>query len=154
MSSDLKPAVISLQTNFESKEAIEFFRRLAYQTEGSYQHIGRVRAEEDGLARAMLKALAPREADAAPGAPIKTTFGSSTGQTSSGGVLVRAVPSKGGACELSVATPKGLDAEVAEVARAEKSLFVKLKLQRGQGGTQTVKLDGCVPTNTAIRVAL
>ncbi|MCH9651419.1 MAG: VWA domain-containing protein [Deltaproteobacteria bacterium] len=40
-------------------KGVAFFRRLAFHTEGSYQHIGRVRSGQTGVAEALLKAAVP-----------------------------------------------------------------------------------------------
>ena len=53
-----------------SRDGVAFFRELAYATEGRYQHIGRVRAGEAGLAEAMLDTLIDEQDQPDPGSPL------------------------------------------------------------------------------------
>jgi hypothetical protein len=101
---------------------IDFFRRVAYATEGSYQHIGRVRADEGGLADAVLDALVEAPAPGGPRTPLAAFPERDRGQPptetlAEQGVLVRLgtwwdaterAPAEGAACTLTVLVPDGI----------------------------------------------
>jgi uncharacterized protein YegL len=139
------------------KEGVEFFRKLAYATEGSYQHIGRVTVREGEVAQAMLKSLAPRvEAEQPPADPGAELTAGSDPTPSDLGLLVRAQASpsqKGTGCGLTVSTPSGV--ELAAPPRATReggAVVVSLKLKPGLGAAaRSWTLPWCVPLATPVR---
>lgn len=142
-----------------SGSGIATFRRIAYATEGSYQHIGRVRLDEDGVAGAMLKALAPPAEENAPKlVPVVARLRAGGGFGSTDGLSVRHVPGlarPGLSCALDVALPAGVGLARPPVVRSGASfLEVELAVGDGQGGASTYDLDHCVPATHPIRVIL
>ncbi len=122
---------------------VEFFRRVAYGTEGSYQHIGRVSAGDGHLAQAMLRALAPRGSDDAP----------PTGPIS--GLRVTPMARGGRTCELLLSVPPGVElAGAPRIRRGEAELVVELSLRPGRGGIERYELAECVSVKTPIRTVL
>jgi hypothetical protein len=139
------------------KEGISFFRRVAYATEGSYQHIGRVRSGEAGLADAMLRAL-DEEGPAARrnGEQLRLRLSSSDDTVRGAGILVRhGLPSSraAGSCRISVLLPEGVG--VRGTPRAtfyDDGLDVELRISQGAGGSRTYRLERCIPDTVPIRV--
>ncbi|MDX1630250.1 MAG: vWA domain-containing protein [Thermoanaerobaculia bacterium] len=144
---------------------VEFFRRIAYATEGSYQHIGRVRAAEPGvLTRAVDEASRTgttirREAPTVPVEWIR-----SSGPPASG-ILVRQGGPEGVAqgpdgagllpCTLEIRLPTGFDLGSDPVVRfGPGSLDVQIDLIPGDGGTALFALDRCPPLSTPVNVLL
>ena len=140
---------------------IEIFRRIAYATEGSYQHIGRVRAGEEGLARAMLTALAPAKSEDPTRFPqLGVTHLGAGEQRTQGGLQV--VPfheedSTSGRerCGLEVELPPGLAlAQPPVVRKGDDALHLQLSLEQGQGSsTQRYALTECTPPSMPLRVS-
>ncbi len=140
-----------------SGDGVEFFRRLAYATEGSYQHIGRVRAGDEGLARAMLTALAPTASEEPTRYPqLGVTHLGAGERSTQGGVQVVPFTEGTGAnerCGLRVELPPGLGLTQAPVVRrGPDALHIHLPLTPGQGGTQRYALSECAPVSTPLRV--
>jgi uncharacterized protein YegL len=136
-----------------SGDGVEFFRKFAYATEGSYQHIGRVRAGDDGLARAMLTALAPASSEDTSGLPRLGVKHLGAGErTTQGGVQV--VPFlEDEHCGLQVELPPSLGlTQPPVVRRGTDALHIQLTLTQGQGGTQRYALSECAPASTPLRV--
>jgi Mg-chelatase subunit ChlD len=140
------------------EDGIEFFRRMAYATEGSYQHIGRVRAEE-GLADALLHALAPAPADtvraALPVAAEETERYAVDPSLPRGGVLVRHGAANTGAdgCRVTVELPAGRGLAAAPRFGLDGTgLVVELALRQGEGGEQVYRLATCVDPASPIVV--
>ncbi|MFC1610757.1 vWA domain-containing protein [Myxococcota bacterium] len=149
-----------------SKSGIDFFRRVAYSTEGSYQHVGRVRAEEPGLAEAMLRALTPTsEVEEVALEPVDATL-AKRGELAGGeerpfggirhGVLVRhgrANRSEPG-CAITVFLGNGLGlAKAPTFGLSDAVLQVELTVTQGAGGYETWELERCVDPFTPIRVS-
>jgi len=140
-----------------SGDGVEFFRKLAYATEGSYQHIGRVRAGEEGLARAMLTALAPAASEDTSRYPqLAVTHLGADERTTPGGVQVQPFTEGTGAnarCGLRVELPPSLGlGQLPVVRRGTDALHIQLSLTRGQGGTQRYALSECAPVSMPLRV--
>jgi Mg-chelatase subunit ChlD len=140
-----------------SPDGVEFFRKLAYATEGSYQHIGRVRAGEDGLARAMLTALAPASGEGPALHPqLGVTHLGAEERVTPGGVQVMPFADGEGAnarCGLRVELPPSLGLTgLPVVRRGPDALHVHLALAQGQGGTQRYALSECAPVSLPLRV--
>jgi uncharacterized protein YegL len=140
-----------------SPGGIQFFRRMAYATEGSYQHIGRVRTPDDGLAQAMLEALTPAGDDARV---ERTPLGMRRSDSQAlpdgpgHGVLVRHGQRRGDQCTLRIVLPAGTG--LRGEPRAEEGsgdVLVHLELTQGSGGIHTYVLDRCVAPVTPIRVS-
>jgi uncharacterized protein YegL len=142
------------------KDGIEIFRKIAYATEGSYQHIGRVRAGEEGLARAMLTALAPAKSEDPSRYPqLGMTYLGDGQQPTQGGLQV--VPFHEGVstsgrerCGLQVELPQGLAlAQPPVVRKGDDALHLQLSLTQGQGSsTKRYALTECMPPSMPIRV--
>jgi hypothetical protein len=148
-------------------EGVAFFRRVSFETEGQYQHIGRVQLAEPGLARAVLHTLAraPSPDAAAARQPVSVrALGFDASRPSRGGIVVHQVAGGAGAgaggaaaggCRLVVALPPGLGLERApDVRRDATSLHVGLAVTQAAGGTSTFGLDSCAPLSTPIHVSI
>lgn len=129
-------------------DGVEIFRKLAYATEGSYQHIGRVRAGDQGLARAMLSALAPSRSEDPSRLPLlSVTPQGAVQRVTPGGLQV--VPFHEGSgsaerCGIDVELPPGLAlSREPVVRRGEDALHLQLSLTQGAGGTQRYALPEC-----------
>jgi uncharacterized protein YegL len=128
---------------------IEIFRKLAYATEGSYQHIGRVRAGEEGLAKAMLTALAPTAGENPARFPQLWLKSLGAGErTTEGGIHVVPFTEGAGAsaqCGFQVELPPGLSLDrEPEVRRGPDALHIHLPVVQGQGGTRRYALPECL----------
>jgi len=138
-------------------DGVEIFRKLAYATEGSYQHIGRVRAGE-GLARAMLTALAPAKSEDPSRFPLLGVTSLGAGERLTQGGL-QVVPFREGSgaserCGLEVELPQGLALSQAPVVRrGEDALHLQLSLTQGPGGTQRYALSECAAANLPLRAS-
>jgi len=140
-----------------SSDGIAFFRRFAYATEGSYQHIGRVRAGEGGLTQAMLTALAPaapEDSSRFPALRVEDLGPSSAPSAMPRGVQVVPFTPETGGCGLQVEVPSGLAPRAAPVVRrGPDALHVELALTQGAGGVFRYALSECPPPSTPIRVS-
>lgn len=144
-------------------EGIEFFRRMAYATEGSYQHIGRVELERgaasrgappSGLAGAVLAALDTQKAPEPEAESLELTL---VEEAQGGGrdLRIEHLPAPGAAgntsCGLLVRVPTGLRLEAApRLRRRAGGLEVGLRLVPGQGQELRLRLSSCVPLATPI----
>lgn len=147
-----------------SGRGVDFFRFIAYATEGSYQHIGRVASARPGeLAEALSRTAAP-SAPTAPGRELELDWVAHLdGETD--GILVRqggpdGVPqSRDGdglaPCALEVRLPAGLALAVPPRVRLDDGgLRVELELTEGPGGVELFTLRDCPPTTTPVHVRL
>jgi uncharacterized protein YegL len=142
-------------------QGIGIFRRIAYATEGSYQHIGRVRAGEEGLARAMLTALAPATSEDPTRFPqLGVTHLGAGQQRTQGGLQVVPFHEEDGTsglerCGLQVELPPGLAlAQPPVVRKGDDALHLQLTLEQGQGSsTQRYALTECTPPSMPLRVS-
>jgi hypothetical protein len=142
-----------------SGDGVEFFRKAAYATEGTYQHIGRVEvsggASGAGVAAAVLSALDVDAPDPA-GTPVDVV------QTDVGGTESRELQvehlregASAQSCGLAVGVPLGLRLEEEpRVTRLADGLRVEVRLTAGQGERRTYRLGTCVPLATRIHVVL
>jgi von Willebrand factor type A domain len=153
-----------------SKDGADWFRRLAYGTEGTYSHIGRVAADQDGLAATMLQTLAAAPADNGAVAPLRAwpstrSVAVPVDVPLASGVLVRlgawlsalekAAEAPGELCTLTVMLPDGAAMKADPVLRMGSSrLEVDLQLQAGSGSRTVYELERCLPADTPIEVAI
>jgi uncharacterized protein YegL len=137
---------------------ISFFRRIAFATEGSYQHIGRVRAPGRGLADLMLQAVAPPEDEQSdPGAsPVELYWRGHDPAARTDTLLVRRTPDdSGGECTIEIFLPAGIALERPPQARlGSQGLQVELVLTTGDGGRDTYAMSPCSPPVTPIHISL
>lgn len=159
-------------------DGVDFFRQIAYATEGSYQHIGSVAAAAPGALTAAVDRTVSASAAAAVASgetvavrplarPAVAAGGDPTGEARRpGGLLVRqrrlaAVPGQQGqqvdatGCVLEVELPLGAGlAEPPRVRRTVHALHVELALVPGDGGRQDFALAACPALETPIHVTL
>jgi uncharacterized protein YegL len=144
-----------------SVEGIHFFRELAYATEGSYQHIGRVHGEKRGVADAMLKSLMSDAADmdltgAQPVALQPLTM--RDGKSDSDVVLVRPERIDSDAkkhCGVSIHWPANLmPASVPKVLNHDGSLVFVLDTKPGMGKTEWYQFEDCRFARAPIQVRM
>ena len=143
----------------------DFFRRLAYSTEGSYQHIGAVRAAEPQLTDALLRAAAP-VAPAAAGEPVPITPLAHREGGAGTALLVRhggrSGSSQGGgqaldACTLEVRVPPGMRLADPPAVGLGDVLDVELSVAADPASNGTVDLftlERCPALSTPVRVAV
>jgi uncharacterized protein YegL len=133
-----------------------FFQRVAYATEGDYQHIGRVRVpgEDGGLAEAMLKSLArasdgPEVGDAVAQRVVART-------APAGETLYARLRRDGERCQVEVNVPDGMSlASGAPVVRSSADgLVVPLAPVPGDGVAFTLALERCPAPGSAVHVTL
>jgi Mg-chelatase subunit ChlD len=148
-------------------QGIEFFRRLAYATEGSYQHIGRLQVAEPGaLTEAMSRAAASGE-DSVPdeGEEVRATWLRHEPREDVTGILVRQGGPRGSEqdrdgdallpCTLEVRMPRGLGfGREPHVQLSSRGLEVGLELAGGEGGIDLFELETCPALSTPIHVTL
>jgi uncharacterized protein YegL len=145
-----------------SANGIGFFRRVAYATEGSYQHIGRVRAPGHGLAEVMLQAVAPAQEEQKDGSwsPVELYWRGHDPEARTDALLVRRAPTTGaagetGGCELEVFLPAGAAlAGPPQVSLGSEGLQVELTLSNGNGGRDSYAMSPCSPPATPIHISL
>ena len=142
-----------------SDTGIRFFRKLAYATEGSYQHIGRVSSDDSGVAAAMLKTLVPKVStiDISGAAPVSLTLVDRADTVDSGVVLVRHYmeDETENGCDVSIYWPKGKGpAAPPKAMQSDGNLIVILEMQEGKGGTERYRLGDCSFANAAIHVQI
>lgn len=147
-----------------SPRGVAFFRRLAYATEGSYQHIGRVTRESPGeLIDTLSRAAAPpqpttagRELNAVwlahengeyPGILVRQGGPGEAGQSPDGAALAP--------CTLEIRLPPGYALLGApRIWLGGERLRVELSLTEGPGGLELFSLPECPPAATPIDVGL
>jgi hypothetical protein len=155
-----------------SGSGIEFFRSMAYGSEGTYQHIGRVQAEDGGLADVVLDALAsdapadgPRETLAAW--PERDRRQPPVGTLASQGLLVRLgtwwdttekAPDDGASCTVTVLLPDGVGLSEEPVFETSAGGYLHATLAptpRPDVGprARTFELARCLDVETPVRVA-
>ncbi len=145
----------------------QFFRRLAYATEGSYQHIGAMRAAEPELADALLRAAAPTTESRSMGEPVAVTprahreggagtallvrHGGESGSSQSGGQALDG-------CMLEIRVPPGMSLTTPpEVGLAADVLHVGLEIAADPDSIGVVDLftmERCAALSTPVRVTL
>ncbi len=134
---------------------VAFFQRIAYGTEGTYQHIGQVRAGKAGLEKAMLKALTrpAGRVGQLQGAPLKVEVAAHRPDTE--GLAVTPIAAKEGVCTVRVSLPKGLALRGLPAASiADADVELSAQVQPGEGGTWVLSLGRCVAAGTRVRLAL
>jgi Mg-chelatase subunit ChlD len=143
-------------------EGVAFFRELAYQTEGSYQHIGRVDVKQGAVAQAVLKTLTPRAEAERFTVPLSEAVpvGAPTPATAGPGVLAVPTPGQSGqVCQVAVTLPRGVRlAAPPRVAASSEALMVALKLEASatpsEAGEQRYQLPACAPSSVPLRVSI
>jgi uncharacterized protein YegL len=123
---------------------VEFFRRLAYQTEGRYQHIGRVQTgNERGLSNVMLEALTTNDLDSErrSAQPLAVHAEPPTSLSERQQLGLRVAYAKASAastsdsCVISAFLPSRVRlAGMPDVRKGRRELFIDLALQAGTGG--------------------
>ena len=152
------------------EEGVEQFRSLAYATEGQYHHIGRVEADQGGLAEAMLQTLHLVPTQDGPRQPLRVYESRqrpAQAQDSglSAGVLVRLgawssslekePEEPGQVCTLSVLLPEGVAlAAPPALATGDRLLHVDLDLAPGAGSRSLWELERCLPATTPVQTTL
>jgi len=146
-----------------SGNGVDFFRSLAYATEGSYQHIGRVTSVRPGeLTEALGRSAMP--ASDGGGRELDVSWLTHRDDKTDG-ILVRqggpggVAQSRNGdglrACTLEVRLPGGFALEYPPVVRlGVDGLSVELQLTEGPGGVDLFTLSECPPTTTPIGIVL
>ncbi|MFH1808678.1 MAG: vWA domain-containing protein [Pseudomonadota bacterium] len=156
---DRQVAIHAIGCRSLPSEGVAFFRRIAYQSEGSYQHIGRVSTQTSGVAEAMMRTLA-REPEPTPRTAVTAREVDRRDTLNAPGVLVYhggldAAHSKatGAPCTVSLVLPEGTGLAGAPVFEAsDDDLQLRLHLTQGVGGATEYLLDRCLPITTPIRV--
>jgi hypothetical protein len=140
-------------------EGVALFRTLAYSTEGSYQHIGRVETPRGALIEALGRVATTSRAERDdPGAEVSLRpLGVERAATN--GLLVHRVepaPAEAaGACALAVDLPAGLGLGAAPRAvLAADGLRVELELVAGEGGRERYAMEPCPALATPVHVRL
>ncbi len=144
---------------------VAFFRRMAFRTEGTYQHIGRVKAAEPGVAEAMIRASTPGEALTTDrGDEILLTWWKHQHEFEAPGLLVRPTgpvqsdqdsqsPAVKAPCSLEFQIPRGLALGASPRAwLSPDGLTVELQLTSGEGGLDIFTLERCPPLAAPIRL--
>lgn len=147
----------------------EAFRTLAYATEGTYQHIGRVSAGDPSLADAMLEALAADDVEP-PSSPLALHRSGEDALSGQAPLEERTLLARYGdwwardegdpgdpdrACLLSVQLPSGTRLRRDPTARvSERALDLTVDLVRGDGGLVSYELASCVDPSLPIRLHL
>jgi hypothetical protein len=147
-----------------SRAGVDFFRSLAYATEGRYQHIGRVASARPGeLTEAMGRTvIGARDVDL--GRELDVSWLAHI-DAESDGILVRQGGPEGveqsrevdglAACALEIRLPPGFALEQPpRVLLVVGVLSVELVLTEGPGGIELYSLADCPPTTTPIDVEL
>ncbi len=147
-------------------EGVTFFRTVAYATEGSYQHIGRVQGAQPGaLAEALEGTVTASAEGAAAGGREVDLAWSRHDDADANGILVRQAGPLGtpqsregdalAPCSLEVLLPPGfgLDGEP-RVRLGPAGLEVELPLAHGDGGRDLFTLEECPPLTTPVHVLL
>jgi Mg-chelatase subunit ChlD len=140
-------------------EGVALFRRLAYGTEGSYQHIGRVERPDGELMAALDRVARGGAGGLAAGEDLAL---SPLGhlEVPSSVLLVRLVSAAAGApgndgCALEVLLPPGLAlAGAVEAKRLPDRLLVRLPIGEGGGGGERFAVAGCLPITLPVDVEL
>lgn len=148
-------------------QGVEFFRRMAYATEGSYQHIGRLQAAEPGaLTEALSRAaVSGEETVEEDGVEVRATWLRHESGNDATGILVRQGGPKGSdqdrdgdallPCTLEVRMPAGLAfGREPHVRLGSRGLEVEIQLAAGEGGIDLFALETCPPLSTPIHVSL
>ncbi|MEM7584901.1 MAG: vWA domain-containing protein [Acidobacteriota bacterium] len=146
---------------------IRFFRRLAYATEGSYQHIGAVRATKPELADALLRAAAPTTEERPSGEPIAVEPRSRREGGAGTALRVRHGGSSGSAqggeqaldgCMLEIRVPPGMALRASpNVMLSADALEVGLTVagdSASVGSIDWFTMERCAPLATPVRVTL
>jgi Mg-chelatase subunit ChlD len=145
-------------------QGVRFFRSLAYATEGSYQHIGRVEAARAGALTEALGRSVIAASDTAGGRELEVGWLAHTDADSTGILVRQSGPGGVGQsregdglepCTLEVRLPVGYALRYAPVVRLGSGrLWVELNLTEGPGGRDLYSLSECPPAATPISVSL
>jgi hypothetical protein len=146
------------------QSGVTFFRTLAYATEGSYQHIGRVTSARPGELTEALGRTVIAAADGDADRELSVSWIAHL-DTESSGILVRQGGPDGvdqsrdgdglAPCTLEIRLPPGFALGVPPRIRlGAAALEVGLALGEGPGGVELYSLSECPPTTTPINVVL
>lgn len=143
------------------------FQKIAWSTEGNYQHIGRVDTDQVGLAEAMLETLT---GDGSETLSPLNLWPSSETPPSGGreirdlGVLVRLGtwwsplergPEGPRSCTVTAMVPDGFAlASTPKAALGDSGLHLTVPLTSGDGGVALYELERCLPSSTPLLVHL
>ncbi len=157
---------------------IDYFRQLSLETEGRYQHIGRVRVGDDNDLAAAIVAAAGGERSGVPTSRAKglkklkpktesgprtievtldVSAASSTAQrrTAKATTKSKSASKSLKACRGLARVPVGLAlAEPPEVAEVDGSVFVSLSLEPGAGAAVSFALPRCVSSTAPVHVQI
>lgn len=143
-----------------SKSGVGFFRELAYSTEGSHHHVGRVELGREravstpGLADAVVATLARDPERDGPRRRLRVERSDATAPPMNGSLSVERLVFEGDSrCLLGIALPFGL--ALAGDPRAElagHAVEITLDLESGQGGGASYTLSPCPSASLPIRV--
>lgn len=149
---------------------VEFFRRLAYGTEGGYQHIGRLRSTDEGALTEAVRRSAAAAGLGERGEPVELTWMRHQPDVDPAGILVRWGGPAGteqdpagdslAACTLELRLPRGIDlAEEPKAFLGRGGLELALELVSGDaettgGGIDVFHLAACPPITTPVHVTL
>lgn len=154
-----KIAINAIGCRSLGQSGIDWFRALAYATEGRYQHIGRV-SSDDGLAEAMLQTLAPSAPEDTSRLPTVSLEPVAGGRPTPGAGGLVVVPWSSGSgerrqCGLQVEVPVGFDLQgPPDLRQGADALHLNVRLREGQGRVQRYALERCLPAAAPIRVHL
>jgi len=146
------------------QSGVSFFRTLAYATEGSYQHIGRVTSARPGELTEALGRTVTAGGDTGGGRELAAEWIAHLDGESSG-ILVRQGGPDGvgqsrdgdglAPCTLEIRLPSGFALVVPPRVRLDgRALHVELALGEGPGGIELYSISGCPPTTTPVDVVL
>jgi hypothetical protein len=147
-----------------SAGGVDFFRSLAYATEGSYQHIGRVASAGTGELTEALTRTVVSTGDAAGDRELGVTWLDHS-EVEASGILVRQGGPEGlaqsrsgerlAACTLEVRLPPGFALQIPPRALLGRhGLQIELDLTEGPGGLELFGMTDCPPATTPIHVVL
>jgi hypothetical protein len=148
-----------------SQHGVAFFRKVSYATEGRYQHIGRVQADEGGLAEAMLSTLAgPPAVETHAPFVLRSSSERPVQEGGPHGVLARLgtwwsplekSPDGDRVCTVTVMLPPGFGlASPVSASLAESGLHLTLPLGPGEGGVRLYEPESCLDASTPVFVHL
>jgi uncharacterized protein YegL len=139
-----------------SSVGVEAFRTMAYETEGAYQHIGRVAVgkEDTGLATAVLRSLG---SDVEPDGPVVPVAVAVRETRPSQGMHLEVTPivASGEICALDVEVPHGMKLPRRPTVTRGRSLHVHLdppRAKRARAHRVRYAIDPCVPSTLPLKV--
>ncbi len=143
---------------------VEFFHTLAYATEGSYQHIGRVASARPGELTEAVGRTVIAAGDIDPGRELGAAWLAHIDAETTG-ILVRQGGPEGvgqsrdgdglAPCTLEIRLPPGFALQhPPRVRLGTRALEIELELTEGPGGFEIYSLDECPPSTTPLNVVM